>query len=67
MRFVRIGHSQSTPLFKKHAFEGNNVLSLANKITHNEVPSIPNHYSAQLFQLIKMLLQKDPTDRPTTR
>ena len=49
----------------QHAFEGNNVLSLANKITHDPVQPIPKHFSPELFQLINHMLEKDPAKRPT--
>jgi serine/threonine protein kinase len=51
----------------QHAFEGSNVLSLANKITHDPVAPIPNQYSKELFALIELLLNKDPAKRPTVR
>ena len=51
----------------QHAFEGSNVLSLANKITHDPVAHIPNQYSKELFALIELLLNKDPAKRPTVR
>ena len=51
----------------QHAFEGSNVLSLANKITHDPVAPIPNQYSKELFALIEILLSKDPVKRPTVR
>jgi serine/threonine protein kinase len=51
----------------QHAFEGSNVLSLANKITHDPVQPIPAQYSKNLFGLIQLLLQKDPAKRPSIR
>ena len=51
----------------QHAFEGSNVLSLANKITHDPVVPIPHQYSKDMFALIELLLRKDPAKRPTVR
>ena len=51
----------------QHAFEGSNVLSLANKITHDQVAPIPHQYSKELYALIELLLRKDPAKRPTIR
>lgn len=52
MRIVLIIHAESKHQFTKHAFEGNNVLSLANKITNDAIQPIPSQYSKELFSLI---------------
>jgi serine/threonine protein kinase len=58
---------EGTPDVRQHAFEGSNVLSLANKITNDPVQAIPPQYSKDLFALIELLLRKDPAKRPSIR
>jgi len=51
----------------KKPFEAENLLSLVFKIVQEKHPPIPSSYSKELSDLIDMLLEKDPTKRPTIR
>ena len=50
-----------------HAFKADNLLGLVFKIVQEEPPPIPDYYSAELQDLIKLLLVKDPANRPSVR
>lgn len=47
-------------------FEGRSMHRVMRRITHGEVPTIPNHYSAELSSLGSALLQRDPVQRQST-
>jgi serine/threonine protein kinase len=64
---IRTVRSACTARLIQHAFEGSNVLSLANKITNDPVPDIPSKYSPKMHELIEWLLAKDPEQRPSSK
>jgi NIMA (never in mitosis gene a)-related kinase len=49
----------------KHAFAADNLLGLVYKIVQDNYDPIPERYSSDLKNLIKMLLQKDSKKRPS--
>jgi NIMA (never in mitosis gene a)-related kinase len=49
----------------KHAFAADNLLGLVYKIVQDNYDPIPDRYSADLKNLIKLLLQKDSKNRPS--
>jgi NIMA (never in mitosis gene a)-related kinase len=49
----------------KHAFAADNLLGLVYKIVQDNYDPIPERYSSDLKNLIKMLLQKDSKNRPS--
>jgi NIMA (never in mitosis gene a)-related kinase len=51
----------------KNPFEADNLLGLVFKIVQEKHDPIPDRYSADLRNLIDMLLEKDPIKRPTAR
>lgn len=67
MRLVRTVLTESILFVMQRAFEGSNVLALANKITKDPVPDIPSKYPKEMFSIICELLQKDPERRPSPR
>jgi len=50
-----------------HAFDASNLLGLVFKIVQESYPPIPDQYSPQLRELVKQLLSKDPSLRPSCR
>lgn len=51
----------------KYPFAGNNLLSLVNLIVCSKHEPIPDIYSKELAALIDLLLEKDPSKRPSVR
>ena len=51
----------------EHAFEASNLLGLVVKIVTDPVGPIPDMYSDDLKTLVKLLLQKNPADRPSLK
>ena len=49
----------------KHAFDAHNLLGLVWKIVSESYPPIPEHYSADLKELVATMLSKDPQGRPS--
>eukprot|EP00668_Euglena_longa_P001627 GGOE01001921.1.p1 GENE.GGOE01001921.1~~GGOE01001921.1.p1 ORF type:complete len:887 (+),score=274.16 GGOE01001921.1:122-2782(+) len=49
----------------KHAFEGQNMKGLLQKIVRGNYPAVSPSYSADLRTLIDSMLQRDPNDRPS--
>ncbi|KAK3579311.1 hypothetical protein CHS0354_029593 [Potamilus streckersoni] len=49
----------------KHAFNARDMNSLVYKILKGRMPQMPKQYSADLIQLIKLMLHQDPAKRPT--
>ncbi|KAL3853358.1 hypothetical protein ACJMK2_016906 [Sinanodonta woodiana] len=49
----------------KHAFNARDMNSLVYKILKGRMPLMPKQYSADLIQLIKLMLHQDPAKRPT--
>ncbi|KNC52872.1 NEK/NEK1 protein kinase [Thecamonas trahens ATCC 50062] len=48
-------------------FRGANMVQLSANILKGSFPSIPDHYSPKLAQIVADLLQSDPSSRPTCR
>lgn len=51
----------------KHAFQADNLLGLVFRIVQEKHAPIPSMYSAELSGLLDMLLEKDPSKRPSVR
>lgn len=51
----------------KHAFNANNFSSLVIKILQGQYPPVPRHYGPLLEDLVSVLLQKNPDDRPSAK
>jgi NIMA (never in mitosis gene a)-related kinase len=51
----------------EHAFDSSNLLGLVVKIVQDPVGPIPDMYSEDVKALVKLLLQKDPAERPSLR
>ena len=49
----------------KPPFQATNHLALAGKIINSEVERIPTGYSEDLDNVVKWMLNKDPTKRPS--
>eukprot|EP01004_Peranema_trichophorum_P003355 NODE_234_length_3182_cov_43.854855_g204_i0.p1 GENE.NODE_234_length_3182_cov_43.854855_g204_i0~~NODE_234_length_3182_cov_43.854855_g204_i0.p1 ORF type:complete len:944 (+),score=277.10 NODE_234_length_3182_cov_43.854855_g204_i0:48-2879(+) len=49
----------------KHAFEGQNMKGLLQKIIRGNYPPVPTNYSMDLRNLIDSMLQRDPKVRPS--
>nr|XP_033785901.1 serine/threonine-protein kinase Nek11 isoform X2 [Geotrypetes seraphini] len=49
-----------------HAFTGYNFMSVVFKIVEGETPSLPEKYSSKLNAVMKSMLNKDPSLRPST-
>ena len=50
----------------EHAFQADNLLGLVFKIVKDQAEPIPSRYSADLADLVKTMLSKDVSARPTT-
>ncbi|XP_076745672.1 serine/threonine-protein kinase Nek11 [Maylandia zebra] len=48
-----------------HAFRGPNFLSVVMKIVEGDTPALPAAYSPDLNSVMRRMLQKQPTSRPT--
>ncbi|XP_078520002.1 serine/threonine-protein kinase Nek11 [Lissotriton helveticus] len=48
-----------------HAFSGYNFMAVVLKIVEGETPSLPERYSRALDALMKSMLNKEPTERPS--
>lgn len=48
----------------EHAFSGENLLGLVFKIVQDKQDEIPDMYSQELNNLVKMMLVKDDKKRP---
>ena len=48
-------------------FTAEDIKSLATKVKYNPVPDIPGHYSSILRNLVRAMLQKDPSMRPSMK
>lgn len=51
----------------KHAFNANNFSSLVIKILQGQYPPVPRHYGPLLEDLVSVLLQTNPDDRPSAK
>lgn len=49
----------------KMPFDGENIYDLMDNIMANDYKPVPDHYSGEVTQLIKILLKIDPVERPT--
>ncbi|XP_047127055.1 serine/threonine-protein kinase Nek4 isoform X1 [Hydra vulgaris] len=49
----------------KHAFNASDMNSLVYKILKGKLPSMPQHYSQDLQEIIKTMLMHNPTSRPS--
>ncbi|XP_029445199.1 serine/threonine-protein kinase Nek11 isoform X2 [Rhinatrema bivittatum] len=49
-----------------HAFTGYNFMSVVFKIVEGETPSLPEKYSSKLSAVMRSMLNKDPSQRPST-
>ncbi|XP_054476886.1 serine/threonine-protein kinase Nek11 [Anoplopoma fimbria] len=48
-----------------HAFQGPNFLSVVMKIVEGETPTLPSGYSEDLNSVMRRMLQKQPSSRPS--
>ncbi|NXC43239.1 NEK4 kinase, partial [Penelope pileata] len=51
----------------KHAFNANDMNSLAYRIIEGKLPPMPKDYSPQLVEIIRTMLSKKPEERPTVK
>ncbi|KAL5022684.1 hypothetical protein ScPMuIL_001839 [Solemya velum] len=49
----------------EHAFNGQSLMAVMYKIVEGDPPNLPDRYSKQLDNIMKLMLQKDPDKRPT--
>jgi len=49
----------------KQAFDAKDMTTLVTKVLRGNVPPIPSQYNSQLTELLKLLLQKIPSKRPS--
>nr|XP_022343810.1 serine/threonine-protein kinase Nek11-like isoform X1 [Crassostrea virginica] len=47
-----------------HAFDGKSLMAVMYKIVEGEVPKLPEKFSAELNNVLKLMLSKDPEKRP---
>ena len=52
---------------KRHPFEARNIVQLYEAIKRAEVPALPRGYSRELEELLKRMLDKTPSRRPTVK
>jgi len=51
----------------RHAFDANSMKGLVLKILRGTYPAIPSQYSQDLKDLIEVMLNKNPANRPSLR
>ncbi|KAF7260495.1 hypothetical protein EG68_01916, partial [Paragonimus skrjabini miyazakii] len=51
----------------KHAFSAGNFSALSYKIMSGEIPEMPNQYSSEVMELLRMMLHQNPEKRPSAR
>ena len=49
----------------KHAFSARNIESLMCKVIQGRVPPLPSEYSRELADLVRVMLAREPEQRPT--
>ncbi|XP_052714284.1 serine/threonine-protein kinase Nek11-like isoform X4 [Crassostrea angulata] len=48
-----------------HAFDGKSLMAVMYKIVEGEVPKLPEKFSSELNNVLKLMLSKDPDKRPS--
>ncbi|XP_048742053.1 serine/threonine-protein kinase Nek11-like [Ostrea edulis] len=49
----------------QHAFDGKSLMAVMYKIVEGELPNLPEKFSPDLNNVLKLMLSKDPEKRPT--
>ncbi|CAF1114914.1 unnamed protein product [Rotaria sordida] len=49
----------------QHAFDGKGLMNVIYKVVEGKAPELPKTYSKELNDLLKKMLIKDPSNRPT--